>query len=205
MPLTQESLGGKMGPVAVAAGRLPARRSLSTVSPALRAFFSRAAARATCLLLSSAILSSAAMSADVPRDALEFFRGDWTILSHESTYAESCDWLPGRAFLACHAEDRSEVKASFSMSVFGYSEADGLYTYTGFSSAGFQRSMRGDFREGVWRFHGQSERAPSWRRWQVTMTPTPQGFHFREEVSDRSGPWKAVAEFSYVRKSKTAR
>ena len=144
------------------------------------------------------------MSTESPRAALEFFRGEWTIEGSESTYAESCDWLAGKGFVACHAEDRSETKPSYSMSVFGYSEADDQYTYTGFASSGIQRTLRGNVHGGIWRFHGQSERGPGWRRWQVTITPTPEGFHFREDVSDRSGPWKLAIEFSYVRKGKAA-
>lgn len=83
------------------------------------------------------------------RAALEFFRGEWTIKGYESTYRESCDWLAGNGFIACHAEDRSETTPSFSMSVFGYSETDGQYTYNGFSSLGTQRSLQGYVEDGV--------------------------------------------------------
>lgn len=144
------------------------------------------------------------MAAESPRAALEFFRGQWTIKGHETTYVESCDWQAGRGFLACHAEDRSEPKPSFSMSVFGYSEVDAVYTYSGFSGSGTQRTLRGSLHEGVWRLDGQSDRGPNWRRWQVTITPTSEGFHFREEVSNKSGPWKPGVEFEYVRKRKAA-
>lgn len=161
-----------------------------------------AACHVSALLLLLGVVCSAAMSADSPRAALDFFRGEWTIKGYEDSYTESCVWLPGNGFIVCHAEDRSETQPSFSMSVFGYSEADDQYTYTGYGSSGTQRTMRGNRHEGIWRFHGQSERGPNWRRWQVTITPTPEGFHFREEVSDRSGPWKVAVEFTYVRKTK---
>jgi hypothetical protein len=39
---------------------------------------------------------------------------------------------------------------------------------------------------------GESTRGPAWRRWQVAITPTEAGFHFREEVSERGGPWATV-------------
>lgn len=162
-----------------------------------------AARRVSALLLLLGLVCSAAMSTESPRAALDFFRGEWTIKGSESSYTESCIWLPGNGFIVCRAEDRSETQPSFSMSVFGYSEADDQYTYNGYGSSGTQRTMRGNRHEGIWRFHGQSERGPNWRRWQVTMTPTPEGFHFREEVSDRSGPWKVAVEFTYVRKAKT--
>lgn len=156
-------------------------------------------------VLAGCAVSFLAMATGSPRNALEFFRGDWTLKGHEKTYVERCDWLPGKGFLACHAEDRSEAQPSFSMSVFGFSEAEGMYTYAGFSGSGTQRSLRGNIQDNVWRFHGQSDRAPNWRRWQVTITPTPDGFHFREEVSDRSGPWRVATEFTYLRKPAATR
>ena len=133
------------------------------------------------------------------RSRLDFFRGAWTIEGQEATYREACGWLPGRGFLACNAEDRSESPPAFSMSVFGYSEADAQYTYSGFAGSGTQRSLHGCIDDGVWRFHGQSGRGPGWRRWQVTITPTAQGFRFREEVSERSGPWRESVVLEYVR------
>lgn len=144
-------------------------------------------------------LSSAPVAASHPRAELEFFRGTWTVKGHEATLREVCDWLPGRGFMACNSEDRSELFASIFMSVFGYSDADGQYTYNGFSGSGSQRALRGNAHSGVWRFHGQSDRGPNWRRWQVTLTPTATGFLFREEVSDRSGAWRGSVALEYVR------
>jgi hypothetical protein len=31
------------------------------------------------------------------------------------------------------------------------------------------------------------------------MTPTPEGFDFREEISERGGPWKEAFKANYVR------
>jgi len=134
-----------------------------------------------------------------PRAQLDFFRGIWTVKGQEATYREVCAWLPGGGFVACNAEDRSDPAPSFSLSVFGYSAADDQYTYHGFSNSGAQRTLRGNLHEGIWRFHGESERGPNRRRWQVTIAPTSTGFRFREEVSDRSGPWRAAVEMEYLR------
>jgi hypothetical protein len=153
---------------------------------------------AATLTAAMAWVAAAAGSPD-PRSELEFFRGIWTIKGHDATYREVCEWLPGRAFVACNAEDRSESPPGHSLSVFGYSDADTQYTYSGFSSSGSQRSLQGSLQDGVWRFHGQSGRAPNWRRWQVTIKPTPEGFHFREEVSDSSGPWRESVVLEYLR------
>lgn len=140
-----------------------------------------------------------AAATDSARNELAFFAGDWTIEGYETTYVERCRWLPGGGFLACHAEDRSEQEPSFSMSVFGYSEADGLFTYHGFGGDGSQRTLRGAPHDGVWRFYGESTRGPAWRRCQVTITPTAGGFHFREEVSERGGPWQDAVTIEYRR------
>jgi hypothetical protein len=150
-------------------------------------------------------LASATPGNPDPRSDLEFFRGAWTLKGHEATYREACEWLPGRAFMACNAEDRSETPPGYSLSVFGYSEADAQYTYNGFSGSGSQRTLQGSLQDGVWRFHGQSGRAPNWRRWQVTITPTSAGFHFREEISDRSGPWRESVVLEFVRLAKDAK
>jgi hypothetical protein len=139
------------------------------------------------------------MAVPDPRSELEFFRGTWTIRGLERGYREVCEWLPGKGFLACNADDRSESPASHSLSVFGYSEPDALYTYSGFGSGGTQRSLRGSLHDGVWRFHGETHHGPNPRRWQVTITPTAEGFHFREEVSERSGPWRESVVLEYVR------
>ena len=155
------------------------------------------AAPAVCLI--SLALIAAAAAAEGPRSALEVYRGTWTVKGHERKFKEACEWLPGQGFLACHSDDRSESKASFGLSIFGYSELDGQYTYNRFSGSGTQRALRGNVHAGVWRFHGQSDRGPNWRRWQVTITPTDYGFHFREEVSDRSGPWTESTVVEYVR------
>ena len=49
------------------------------------------------------------MATESPRAALEYFRGDWSIRGHESAFVEKCDWLAGKGFVACHAEDRSSL------------------------------------------------------------------------------------------------
>ena len=157
--------------------------------------------RLYCLALFISALFVSAMAQATPRAALEFFRGTWTLQGHESTYSEVCEWLPGGGFLACRAEDRSENAPDFSLSVFGYSETDSTYTYNGFSGRGSHRELRGSLHGQVWRLHGQAGRAPNWRRWQVTITPTSSGFHFLEEVSDNSGPWREVVQLQYVRTS----
>lgn len=154
------------------------------------------------LLCTLAALCPTALAGTSPRDALEFFNDSWTVEGQEAAFVETCEWLPGRGFVACHADDRTEATPSYSMSVFGYSDADGHYTYSGFGGSGTQRVLSGFLNDGVWHFQGQSGRGPNWRRWQVTLTPTARGFHFREEVSDRSGPWREVASFEYLRRSK---
>ena len=145
------------------------------------------------------VVFAPSLDASEPRSSLDFFAGRWTIQGLEASYSETCQWLPGGGFLACRAEDRSEVEPSYSLSIFGYSARDGHYTYHGFAGSGGVRTLQGFVHDGVWRFSGASGRAPDWRRWQVTITPSERGFRFREEVSERSGPWEEAAAFEYVR------
>ena len=159
----------------------------------------RLIARAGGLTLVLVAAMSASMADADPRAQLDFFRGIWTVKGQEATYREVCAWLPGGGFVACNAEDRSGPTPDFSLSVFGYSAADDQYTYNGFSGSGAQRALRGHLHDGIWRFHGESEHGSNRRRWQVTIAPTSAGFHFREEVSDRSGPWRTAVEIEYLR------
>ena len=160
--------------------------------------------RATRILTAFIFVTVAFMShdthgADDVRAKLSFFQGSWTLRGSESTYTEVCEWLPGSGFLCCRAEERQPSGNEFSQSIFGYSAADGMYTYHGFGGTGTARALKGTYQEGIWRFFGQSDRGPAWRRWQVTITPTADGFHFKEEVSERGGPWKDQFVTDYVR------
>jgi hypothetical protein len=160
----------------------------------------------TCVRVLSWVLASVSansIAAAEPHAQLEFFRDAWTIKGMETSYSEVCDWLPGGGFLACRSEDRSEGEPAYSLSIFGYASIDAQYTYHGFAGSGTHRTLRGEVHDGVWRFHGESGRGPNWRRWQVTITPTDTGFLFREETSDRSGPWMEAASFEYLRRSQT--
>ncbi|MEO8187874.1 MAG: hypothetical protein ABI580_10985, partial [Burkholderiaceae bacterium] len=160
--------------------------------------------RATPILMASVFVTIACMchdtrGADDVRAKLSFFQGSWTLRGSESTYTEVCEWLPGGGFLSCRAEERQPSGNGFSQSIFGYSAADGMYTYNGFDGIGTSRALRGTNQKGIWRFFGQSDRGPTWQRWQVTITPTADGFRFKEEVSERGGPWKERFVTDYVR------
>lgn len=169
-----------------------------SVQPTSVGLWRRASAGFAAALLVAA--STPCMAEGGPsRAALGFFAGTWTIRGHEASYRERCDWLPGAAFLACRSVDRSDEPPSHGLSIFGYLESDGLYTYHGFGGSGSQRNLRGGLQDGVWRFYGDSGRGPEWRRWQVVITPTPGGFSFREEVSDRGGPWRESVALEFLR------
>lgn len=152
-------------------------------------------------VLAAALAPVAAAAAEAgAREKLDFFRGSWTIAGLETTYRETCDWLPGGGFLACESEDRSAPAPDFGLSIFGWSEADGAHTYEGFGADGSRRTLRGRIDEsGVWRFWGEAGRGPEWRRWQVAITPTADGFDFREEISEAGGAWRERAAFRYRR------
>jgi hypothetical protein len=183
------------GELRVMTGSDESRREMAELAALMLRLIARAGG--LTLVLIAAIPTS--MADTDPRAQLDFFRGLWTVKEHEATYREVCDWLRGGGFVVCNAEDRSDPTHSFSLSVFGYSVSDAQYTYSGFSSSGAERTLRGSLHESTWRFHGGSDRGPNWRRWQVTIVPTSTGFHFREEVSDRSGPWRIAVEIEYLR------
>jgi hypothetical protein len=128
---------------------------------------------------------------------LDFFAGRWTIEGSEDTYLEVCDWRPMGAYLTCRGEDTSEDPPGVSLSLIGYSVAEEAFTHTGFGSA--PRVLRGWRHDDVWVFVGHRERGTVVTRWQVTITPTERGFHFRQETSNNGAPWATSVEIQYVR------
>jgi len=141
-------------------------------------------------------LAAAAESPSQPRDSLNFFAGKWTLKGSESTYLETCEWLD--TYLLCRGDERTETGTSSSLSIMGYSEEDQAFTHTsGFG--GTPRTLHGWLREGTWVFTGQHVNNGRSRRLQVTITPTPRGFHFRQEISDYGGPWEPQYDFDYLR------
>jgi hypothetical protein len=141
-------------------------------------------------------LSVAAESPAQPRDSLNFFAGKWTLNGSESTYLEICEWLD--TYLTCRGDERTESGTNSSLSIMGYSEEDQAFTHTsGFG--GTPRTLRGWLRDGTWVFTGQHVSNARSRRVQVTITPTPNGFHFRQEISDNGGSWQPQYEFDYLR------
>jgi len=144
-------------------------------------------------------MTEEALDAEKARSELTMFVGTWTIKGSEDSYRETVAWLPGGGFIACDAEDNSPDGGDYSHSVMGYSAAEGVYTHVGFHRSGSYRSLRGTLRDGVWRFFGQSERGPNWRRYLATISPSAEGYSFVEEVSDRGGPWRISVERTFLR------
>lgn len=141
-------------------------------------------------------LAEPAESPSQARDRLNFFAGKWTLKGSEATYLETCEWLD--TYLLCRGDERTETGTSSSLSIMGYSHEDQAFTHTsGFG--GTPRTLRGWLRDGTWRFTGQHVNNGRSRRLQVTITPTPHGFHFRQEISDNGGAWEPQYDFDYLR------
>src|SRR5882672_447095 len=156
----------------------------------------------TTLLLAGCLFatnSNAATSAPDPHERLGFFAGLWTVRNSEATYTETCEWLSNNSFLVCKAEDTDSKDPGTSVSIFGYSREDQTYTYAGFDSSGSSRNLRGWFNGKSWVFTGQRERGVTSPRWQITITPTEAGFHFREDTSQNGAAWATTAEVDYLR------
>jgi hypothetical protein len=139
-----------------------------------------------------------AASAD-PREKLDFFLGTWTVKGSEATYIEQCEWPSLRSFVVCSSTDTDPRDPGKGISIFGYSPDDQTYTYTGLSSDGSARQLRGWHVDGVWKFTGQADRGPRFRRWQVAIAPTPTGFRFIQETSANGAEWQKSVEVEYVR------
>lgn len=124
--------------------------------------------------------------------------GDWALEGQEATYRELCEWFGDRAFVVCRASDSTD--GSSSVSIFGYSVADGRFTYHHYNGRGTSRSEAG-FPHGVGGLVYTAERRTSAGvvRSTTTLTPVADGrLHFRLERSVDGGPWIVGADFHYI-------
>jgi hypothetical protein len=130
--------------------------------------------------------------------------GDWTIPGQERTYRELCEWYAERAFVVCNSLDASD--GSKSVSILGYSKAEGVFTYHNYGHLGGSRSELG-FPAGsrglVYTY--ERRRGGDLLRSTTYLTPLDDGrLHFRSERSRNGGPWEETTNFHYVRRSATA-
>lgn len=124
--------------------------------------------------------------------------GDWTLEGQQDSYRELCEWFADRAFVVCRASDSTD--GSSSVSILGYSVAEGRFTYHHYNGRGTSRSEAG-FPHGVGGIVYTAERKTSSGvvRSTTTLTPVPDGrLHFRLERSVDGGPWTVAAEFHYI-------
>lgn len=127
--------------------------------------------------------------------------GDWTLEGQQTTYRELCEWFADRAFVVCRASDATD--GSSSVSILGYSVAEGRFTYHHYDGRGTSRSEAG-FPHGVGGIVYTAERktASGVVRSTTTLTPVPGGrLHFRLERSVDGGPWTVAADFHYIPRS----
>lgn len=126
--------------------------------------------------------------------------GSWTLSGMEDSYSETCEWYHDSSFVVCNSEEKRPQGVAKSVSILGYSEHSGMYTYYSFDSLGGSRSLNGFQRGEEWVFTGERSIRGEMVRYQVSMKPTPSGFAFREERSANGGPWAVVAQMDFKRR-----
>jgi hypothetical protein len=134
------------------------------------------------------------------RERLEMFVGSWTIPGQENSYSEICEWYHNRSFIVCNTEEKRPQGVSKSVSVLGFSELSGMYTYYSFGSSGGSRLLNGFLRGDEWLFTGERPVRGDMVRSQVSIKPTTSGFAFREERSTNGAPWIVAARVDYIRR-----
>jgi hypothetical protein len=156
------------------------------------------------LLLASAAGAWAGVHVPDVEARLAALVGDWTLVGQEETYRETCEWFADRAFVVCRATDRADGYSS--VSILGYSKADGLFTYHHYGSRGNSRSETG-FPSGPAGIVYTAERRTTSGlvRSTTTLTPERDGrLHFRLERSVNGGPWVEASNFHYVPRAASA-
>ena len=134
------------------------------------------------------------------RGRLEAFVGSWTVLGQEDTFSEKCEWYHGKSFIVCNSEERKPDGVFKGVSVLGYSELTGTYTYYNYNSTGGSRALIGFAKSDEWRFTGERLVRGDMVRYEVLIKPTPAGFAFRENRSVNGSAWALAAEVAYVRR-----
>jgi hypothetical protein len=144
-------------------------------------------------------------SASEARERLAFLEGTWTRPETPAgqTFRETCAWMGGgRRHMVCRQRTETAESIHEQMLVYSYRGADATYMVTVFLAGGQ-----------VWRYEGQ----PDGDRWVFDLIPTgpaapqrlrqvltPRGdeIRFREEVSEKGGPWRLTdpsEEYVHVR------
>jgi hypothetical protein len=128
--------------------------------------------------------------------------GAWTISGQEDSYSEVCEWYHNRSFVVCNSEEKGPQGVSKSVSVLGFSEISGMYTYYSFGSSGGSRTLNGFPKGDEMLFTGERAIRGDMVRYQVSMKPTTSGFSFREVRSTNGAPWVVVAQADYPRRKR---
>jgi hypothetical protein len=134
------------------------------------------------------------------RARLAMFVGSWTVLGQEDSFSETCGWYHNKSFIVCDSEEKQPRGVLKGVSILGYSELAGTYTYYNYNSTGGSRALIGFANGDEWRFTGERLVRGDVVRYQVLIRPTNSGFAFREERSVNGGAWAAGAEVSYIRR-----
>jgi len=139
-----------------------------------------------------------AQSADLSNEQqnLLSIAGSWTVDGSETTYIEICDWIQGN-HLQCHSTDTESGIEKKSISYFTYSKLEKVYIYYGLYSGGSSRTLRGHWLNNQFVFEGQHQADNKTTRYKVTMTPTTEKIHFKEERAIDNEEWKEIANFYY--------
>lgn len=124
--------------------------------------------------------------------------GDWTIEGMENSYREICSWYGDRSFVVCDTTDASDNTAS--VSVIGYSQRDGHYTYHNYSKSGSSRSeIAFPIGERGLVFTAERKGTSGVTRISSELVPLADGrLHFRQHRSVNGGPWIEAVNLYYA-------
>src|SRR5436190_12611161 len=134
------------------------------------------------------------------RARLDVIVGAWTISGQEASYSEICEWYHSKSFIVCNSEEKKSQGISKSVSIIGFSDISGMYTYYNYGSSGSSRTLNGFLQGEELLFTGERSVRGNMVRYQVSMKPTISGFAFREERSTNGAPWVVAAQFDYIRR-----
>ncbi len=152
------------------------------------------------VLITHMVFAAAQTPPAEARARLDVIVGAWTISGQEESYSEICEWYHSKSFVVCNSEERKSQGISKSVSIIGFSDISGTYTYYNYGSSGGSRTLNGFLQGEEFLFTGERPVRGNMVRYQVSMKPTSSGFAFREERSTNGAPWVVAAQVEYIRR-----
>ncbi|MBZ5685828.1 MAG: DUF1579 domain-containing protein [Acidobacteriia bacterium] len=161
---------------------------------------------AALILAASAVAQMPMPKPGPEHKKLDVFAGSWTLEGDmkpgpmgpggKVTENETCEWMEGGFFLACHVKFSSAAMGNGSgQSFLGYSENDKAYTYRAFNSWGEFEEAKGSWDNDTLTWLSDDNMGGMKMKGRFTMkVNSPTSYNFSYEVSQDGTKWTTAMD-----------